>query len=227
VLRSIGLASLFLLLLACSRSAPPEPSADEIRQQTAEAMGRLSSFRFKLDVLNGAMPLGGGLDATSVEGAVAAPDRLRLLVKARMGNLAFELQTVSVGGRQYLTNPLSGQWQDATGTLRLPLLLDRERGIAAVVRQADRLEKRGRATQDGVDAYQLAGPVPAEALARLVGGVTPAAGTVQCDLWIGASDFRLRRARLVGPVADGEPPNLERVLTLSDFDAQVQIDPPL
>ncbi|HEV8638421.1 MAG TPA: LppX_LprAFG lipoprotein [Chloroflexota bacterium] len=226
MLRSIALASLLLVLLACGRSTPPEPTAEEIRQRSADAMARLASFRFKLDVLNGAMPLGGGLAATSVEGAVVAPDRLRMLVKARMGNLALELQTVAVGDRQYLTNPLSGQWQDATGTLLLPSLLDPERGVEPLLRRAERLEKRGRANQDGVDAYHLAGPVPAEALARVVGGAAPASGSVESELWIGAADFRLRRARLVGAVVADEPPNLERVLTLSDFDAQIQIEPP-
>jgi hypothetical protein len=149
-----------------------------------------------------------------------------MLVRARMGNMAFELQTIAVGDRQYLTNPLSGQWQDATGTLLLPSLLDPERGLAALVRRAERLEKRGRASQDGVDAYHLAGPLPAEALARLVGVASPASGSVESELWFGAADFRLRRARLVGPVVADEPPNLERVLTLSDFDAPLQIDPP-
>ncbi|HEY3082077.1 MAG TPA: LppX_LprAFG lipoprotein [Chloroflexota bacterium] len=217
---------LLLLLLACGQSGPAEPTGEEIRQRSADAIARLTSFRFTLDVLNGAMPLGAGLTATSVEGAVVAPDRLRMLVRARMGNMPLELQTVAVGERQYLNNPLSGQWQDATGALLLPSLLDPERGLAALVRRAERLEKRGRASQDGVDSYHLAGPIPAEALARLVGAASPAPGAVQSDLWIDAADFRLRRARLVGPIVADEPPNLERVLTLSDFDAAIQIEPP-
>ena len=224
-LGTIALA-IALLLLACTAAPAVEPTADELRTRSAAAVAQLKSFRFTLEVLNGTMPLGGGLAATSVEGQVAAPDRLQMTVKARAANMALELRVVGIGERQFLTNPLTSQWQDATGTLALPRLLDPERGLAATIGQATALEKRGRQSQGGVDTFHLAGPVPAADLARLVGAAQPAAGTVQTELWIGAADHRPRRARLVGAIVPEEPATLERVLTLSDFDAAVQTEAP-
>lgn len=223
---AVRLTAIAILLLACSAPTPVDPPVAEIRTRSADAMAQLKSFHFTLEVLNGTMPLGGGLAATSVDGTVAAPDRLQMTVKARAANMPVELRVVGIGDRQYLTNPLTSQWQDATGTLALPRLLDPERGIAATLRQATALEKRGRASQGGVDMFHLAGPVPAEHLARTVGAGQPAGGSVQTELWVGAADYRLRRARLVGAIVADESPTLERVLTLSDFDAPTQIEAP-
>lgn len=218
--------TILVLCMACTATPAVEPSADEIRARSADAMAQLSSFHFTLDLLNGTMPLAGGLAATSVDGSVVAPDRLLVTVKARAANMAVELRAIGIGARQYMTNPLTGQWQDATGSLLLPSLLDPTSGLPAILRQATGLEKRGRQSQAGVDAFHLAGPVPAEQLARLVGAAQPAAGSVQTELWIGVSDYRLRRARLVGPIVVDDPPGLERILTFSDFDATTRIDPP-
>jgi hypothetical protein len=215
-----------LLLLACTAAPVPEPTAAELRTRSADAMAQLQSFRFTLEVLNGTMPLGGGLAATSIDGAVAAPDRLRMTVKARAANMPLELQVVGVAERQLMTNPLTGQWQDATGALTLPRLLEPERGLASTLRGATGLETRGRQSQSGVEAFHLAGAVPAEQLARLVGAAQPAPGVVQTELWIATADYRLRRARLVGAIVADEPASLERILTLSDFDVPVQIEAP-
>ena len=220
------LALLALLLLACTAAPAAEPTAEELRTRSADAMARLSGFSFKLEVLNGAMPLGGGLAATSIDGAVAAPDRMQMTVKARAANMPLELRVVGIGERQYMTNPLTGQWQDAAGALALPRLLDPEQGLASTLRGATALEKRGRQSQGGVDSFHLAGPVPAEQLARLVGAAQPAPGAVQTELWVAAADYRLHRVRLVGAIVVDEPPGLERVLTLSDFDAPPRIEAP-
>jgi hypothetical protein len=226
VARLVVLVLAGLLALACTAAPPAEPTAQEVRTRAADATTQLKSFRFTLEVLGGTMPLGVGLGATSVDGAVAAPDRLHMTVKARAANMAVEMRVVGIGDRQFLTNPLTGQWQDATGTLSLPRLLDPERGLAATIRSAAGLEKRGRQSQGGVDTFHLAGPVPAAALAQLVGAAQPASGDVQTELWVGVGDYRPRRARLVGPIVAGEAAGLERVLTLSELDAAVQIEAP-
>lgn len=215
-----------MLLAACAPSPAAEPSADEIRSSAASAMAEVRSFRFTLEVLNGTMPLGAGLDATSIEGAAVGPDRLALTVRARAASMPVEMRVVGVGSRQLVTSPLTGAWQDASGSLTLPRLLDADVGIAGVLRHADGLERRGRATKDGIDAYQLGGAIRADALARLVGSDRPATSPVQAELWIGAQDRRLRRAKLVGAVVAGETASLERVFTLSGFDEAIQIEAP-
>jgi len=221
------LLALAVVSVACSAAPAVEPTGEELRSRSADAMAQLRTVHVALDVLNGTMPLGGGLAATSIDGAIAAPDRLQMTVKARAANMPVELRVVGVGERHYMTNPLTNQWQDATGALALPRLLDPSGGLAATLRQATTLEKSGRASQGGIDSFQMAGAVPAEQLARLVGSTQPAAGAVQTELWIAAADYRLHRVRLVGAIVAGEPPALERVLTLSQFDAAVQIDAPL
>src|SRR5439155_18913743 len=124
-------------------------------------------------------------------------------------------------------NPLTGQWQDASGTLVMPPLLDRQRGLPNALGRVEGAEKKGHESTDGVDTYRLSGRIPAAVLASLVGSAQAAAAPVAVELWIGSSDDRLRRARLVGAILPDESAQLERTLALSAFDAAPAIEAPL
>jgi hypothetical protein len=49
---------------------------------------------------------------------------------------------------------------------------------------------------------------------------------VPFTIWVGKQDFRLRRVRLEGPVAENEPASIVRTLEMSKFDEAVTITSP-
>ena len=51
--------------------------------------------------------------------------------------------------------------------------------------------------------------------------------TVGIETWIDVNDSRIRQVYLQGPIAPGEPENIVRKITLSDFDEEITIEPPL
>ncbi|MBI3977878.1 MAG: LppX_LprAFG lipoprotein [Chloroflexi bacterium] len=189
-------------------------------------MEKLRSFHFRLEVANGVMPLGAGFVATSVEGDAAAPDRLKMTVKARLANTPVELQVIAIGSRRYLTNPLTRRWQDVSGNLVTPALLDPERGIGGVLRRLENPERLGRESLEGVETWRLRGAVPAAVLVGMVGGQAAGAEPIGLEVWVGAGDWLVRQVKLAGAVTQGEAPQMERTLKLSSFNQSVSIDAP-
>lgn len=224
------LAGLCMMLLVVGCDAPPpteELTADQILERSADEMSEVQSLRFRLEVVNGTMPLGQGIAVSRIEGDAVAPDRLQMDVRARMGNQPVELKSVVLGPRQYLTNPLNQQWQEVTGSLSAPSILDPERGLGAALRRVDGAQRLGRESVDGADSYHLRGTLPAEVLASLVGSAESVDGPVDVELWVDSREFLLRRAKLVGAIVPGESEFLERELYLSGFNQPSTIEAPI
>lgn len=53
-----------------------------------------------------------GLEFVSAEGDYAAPDSSRGILTMKASGLTVELATVSIGDRTWLTNPLTGAWEE-------------------------------------------------------------------------------------------------------------------
>jgi hypothetical protein len=221
--------ALLLVLSGCNLVGRPgnDPPAAEIVRRSIESISSATSVHFKLTALNGAMPLAPGFSATSIEGDAASPDRMQALVKARFGTVPVELRVVALGGRQFLTNPLTNQWQDVSGQLVVPSLLGRDRGIGALLSQIQRPELIGREQLGGVETFRVKGTLMAAPLADLVGGMLAAEGAVPIEIWVGAPDFRPRQMAVTGAILRDEPAELERRLELSGYDRAVSIEAPL
>ena len=204
----------------------PVVSAREVLARSASAMDDLTSAHFRFIVSNGTMALGPGLEATSFEGDAAAPDRLNVLIRARLSGTPVELRLIAIGDRQYLTNPLSRQWQDVSGSLNTPALLDSRRGIGLILRSIEEADFATPPVPLGGSPFHIRGTIRANAIASLVGGGDPASGVVSAELRITQGDYRLRSARLVGAISQGEAASLERLLELSEFNRPVTIEPP-
>jgi hypothetical protein len=225
----LGLLGIVLLALAGCESAPParEPTAAEILLRSADQMAQARSFHFQLEVPNGTMVLGPNLAANSVDGDVSAPDRFKAAVKARFSTTPVEIQVVAIGAKQYVTNPLNRQWQEVSGSLVIPALLDPGRGVGTVLRRVERPERLGKESVDGLETYHLRGNIPADVLAALIGSREAASEPVIAEFWIDTKEFRLRQVKLVGAITAGESTRVERIFRLTDFDKPVAIEAPI
>src|SRR5690606_26494633 len=115
--------ALAMLLVAggCEREEPaPEVVAEELTpqerlQNVVNAWNATQSFHFTLALENRTINLdeAGLLSYSNVQGDVVAPDRLQAqtMVRTPVGNT--EVAFIAVGDRQWLTNPLTRQWETA------------------------------------------------------------------------------------------------------------------
>lgn len=211
--------------LACSRPQSTELTPAQIMQKSSSALGTVTSVHFTLASTNGKMAVGSGLAVQSIEGDVVKPDRLKANATGSFGSVTVDVGMIQVGTHQYITNPITKRWQEVPGAQPAPNLLDPRRGAPAILQQATQLKKLGNETIQGTDCYHLTGKIAAAPIAGLL-GTTATTDTLDGDVWIGTKDFLVRQISLTGPITTGEPPKIQRVLSLSRFNEAMTIDAP-
>jgi hypothetical protein len=225
---------LIAIATACGSSTAVEPAptpaptptpvnVEALIQQSGEAMAGLKTFRFFLSHPSGGTPLDllPGLDIQEVEGAVINPDGLEARFAGALGALYVESNLISLADKSYLTNPLTGKWELIPQEISPLAFFNPRDGIASMMTQVRDVTL----TSESADEYQVAGLIPAEALAPLL-GKTLSGVLVSVELTIDRPSHHLREARFEGRVTSGEPDGTIRIITLSGFDEPLSIEPP-
>ncbi len=192
---------------------------------TAVKTAAVKSFRFTLDV-KGVPPSSIGLSLSHADGSVIVPDRLDAKIAATFARIPIASELVIVSGADYLKDPLTGRWRTLDIKTNPVAFFDPHRGVLRVVQGARELELAGKEKVGGAESYHLTGKVKARDASRLLAVKTTSERLVELDLWVGVKDEFLRRVRVSGPVAAGEPANASRTIELSDFGASFQIEAP-
>ena len=230
----LAIAAVFLATLAgcggrspapTSTPAAPSITAQEVVLRSAESMKGVRAFRFRLSHSAGSTVLSSGISLDSAEGAAAAPDRLQVTADASFGRSFVKLSAIVIGDEAWVTNPLTGGWLKAPPGGSPFSTFDPGQLVAGILAGVTEV----RFTQDRAPAggrYRVSGKAGATILEPLVGEVD-SARTVEFDLQIDASTFRLARAEIRGAVSEAEDPTTARVVDLFDFDAGIEIKPPI
>ena len=217
-------AAFTLLAAAGCGGAGEKTSAETLVRGSADATGALKSFHFTLDVQN--VPRSGaGLQLTSAEGDVVVPDRAQADIGGTFAGVPITTQVVAIGEKVWLKNPLSGEWQSIDVNTTPIALLDPSKGVLAVMEGISEPTDEGTEEIDGVTLRKVSGTASAVDVAPLV-AVSPSDREVPVMLWIGEEDSLLHRIEVSGPVAEGEPDDVVRVVEISRFDEPVTIEAP-
>ena len=222
------LAPMLVLLIVVAGLAgcgePEKLPPDKIIERAVPAIQAANSFHFKLETgkLSKAPP---GLFISRVDGDVVKPDKLMGDMGAMYSGLPINVKVVVDGKSQYMTDPVSGQWTAMSADFNVAEFFDPSKGIADILAGMKGIAADGTENVAGADSYRLKGTVPAAALKSLSAEVT-ATGDLATTLWIGAGDFLLRRVQLQGPILEGEPSDITRTITLSEYNKAVKIETP-
>ena len=202
---------------------PTPVNVEALIRRSGEAMAGLKTFRFFLSHPSGGTPLDllPGLAIQEAEGAVINPDGLEARFSGALGALYVESNLITVADNSYLTNPLTGKWEAIPQEISPLAFFNPRDGIASMMSQVREVTL----TSDNADEYRVAGRIPAEALAPLL-GKTLSGVSVSVELIIDRRSHHLREARFEGRVTSGEPDGTIRVITLSGFDEPLSIEPP-
>jgi hypothetical protein len=161
-----------------------------------------------------------GLQFDSAVGRYAAPDSAEAVLLMRAGDIAVEMGTISLDERTWLTNPVTGRWEELTpGTGFNPaVLFDPALGWAALL--GDLSDVSFVATEDG--GHHLAATAPAVRVETLTADLV-VGQSVPMDLWLDAATGHIVRLEFTTVGDDGSS---DWVITLSGFGESVQIEPP-
>jgi hypothetical protein len=216
---------LVLGVAACGGNDEPDgPTPQSIVTRATARTGEQKSFHFKLNVEN--PPAGSsGLSLTFADGDLIVPDRLKANVAGTFAGIPLTSKIVFAGSRQFLENPLTGRWQSFSTETSPIAFFSPAKGVLTAIRGVRDLELDGTRTVDGVETYHLTGTVEARELSGFLGN-PPSDREVAAELDVGKDDFLLRRLRLVGPIADGEPDDVVRTVDVSRYGQRVTIEAP-
>lgn len=222
-LSGIGVVLAALSLTACGGGGG-KVSAVKLVTESADRTVLVKRFHVTIDIEN--VPRStSGLQLTSAEGDVVAPDRFRAQVSGTFAGIALTTQLVSVGGKLWIKNPLTGSWQKVDVGTTPGFLLDPQKGVLGVMLGVTGLESDGSEDIGDVPTLRVRGKADVTKVAPLV-AVSAGEGSVEVTLWIGKDDKLLRRIRVVGAVAKGEPGEATRVVEISRFGEKVSITAP-
>ncbi len=210
-------------LAACG--GPDNLPPDQIIGKAVPAINAANSFHFTLETskIQKAPP---GIFITGVDGDVLKPDKLSGSVSATYSGIPVKINVLVDGQSQYWTDPASGRWGPMPSELNMAEFFDPSKGMADILGNIKGLASDGTEKIDGTDTYRLKGSVPTQALKSLSAEVT-ATGDLSTTVWIGASDFLLRKVQLQGPVLSDEPADIARTISIKDYNKEVTIETPV
>lgn len=182
-------------------------------------MMEVESASFEM-VREGAPVTIAGFEFDSAVGRYAAPSSAEAVLQVRASDIAVQMGTISIGARTWLTNPLTNRWEElATGTGFNPAtLFDPDTGWVTLL--TDLTDSAFVATEGG--AHHLTGTLPPARVETLTAGFAQDQSAA-IDLWLDEDSARITRLEMS---TTGEAGVSDWVITLSDYDQPVDIQPP-
>lgn len=212
--------ALVWLAAACGGGPAGAPADLAVLLARAQAaMGAVETASFEMSRA-GAPVIIEGLEFTSAVGQYAAPSSAQAVLQMRAGDITIQMGTISVAERTWLTNPLTGRWEElAPGTGFNPaVLFDAAAGWVALL--TDLQEPSYVGAESGLDHLQ--GSIPPARVEVLTAGFATGQ-SVALDLWLDQVTGHIRRLELS---TTGEAGVSDWTITLSGYGKPVQIDPP-
>lgn len=227
-------AALLLLLGSCGEAEEATPDAQEIIATASQKMADLEGFRFTISMAG--LPVYLDSDETlalkTAEGFFATPDRAIGTVSIQAPGLVTEVDIISIGSEQWLTNILTGQWMalPTDWGFNPATLFDTTDGFVAIL-TADLTDPVVSGTEkidDGPDKklYRLEGQLDGERLSALtLGLIDPEPSDV--TLWVDPETFTIARVTVLNPAGGDEDSASIWQLDFNSFGDIVSIEPPL
>src|SRR5260370_961404 len=163
-----GLLALICMLAACGGDAFATPTAQQLISNAQTAIKKVKSYHFNLAVDNPATT--GMLVIKSADGDVLVPDKLQAKASVLiLGNVA-EIQLITIGGKQYITDPITGSWILTSGLIDPRALSDPQTGMSSILSNVQNPGPPTDSTVDGTPCWSVNGQLAAKYLTGIVGG---------------------------------------------------------
>ncbi len=212
---------------ACGSSSTGDtlpPDTGVILDAAVEAMGRVDTVAFTMERSGVPVEIQ-DLEFVGAEGRYAAPESADALLSMKAGDLTVQLGTIAVGERVWLTNPLTGAWEELElGTGFNPaIVFDPRRGwVPLLSEDLSRPALVGTERVDGVESYHLTATIAARRIEALTAGLVPPQD-VDAELWFDVAGGRIVAVEFTTAVPEGDT---HWRIGLTDYGDPVEITPP-
>ena len=217
-----------LLLLAVSGcgNTTSIPDAHQLISKAQTAIKVVTAYHFKLATDHPGT--GATLTIVQAEGDIAVPDKLKANATALILGSNAQVQIITIGNQQYITDPITQQWHSTTRLIDPRTLSDPQTGVAAILGhiQNPTTSSDTNVTVNGTACWNVNGKLDPTYLSGITGGGAPAGTMDSVSTCIGKSDNLPYLIRITGIAAAGDTTATVRTFTLSKFNENISITPP-
>ncbi len=229
IMAGISSFCLLLMLSACSAfggtSTTTIPSAQDLLHNAQLAIAKVSAYHFNLVAQNPGTA--GLLTITSADGDIVVPDKLKADAKALVFNNTVAVKIVAIGSKQYVTDPITGQWTTTTGLIDPRTLADPQSGVAAIIGHIQNPSTPKDSSSDGTPCWSIDGTLDTKYLSGITGVNSTGGKTVAITTCIGKADNLPYLIRINGVAAQGDTDKTTRTFKLSKFNEHITINAPI
>ena len=218
---------------APTSTPPPDPAA--LLTDTAGNLRQARSFNFVVEHESGSIYVSSvQAKATAAKGGWNAEQGAQMTVDAYFvsgpdappaDGTYVELRMAVTPDSYFLTDPLSGHWTKRPfSSISIPIT-ELNNIIAAAADSIENPVLAGKEEIDGKSAYKITGDAPATVMDWLL--LFPVEGQrVDVEIWTDTEEKILRQVRIMGPIGEFDDADTVRKVTVSDYNAPVEIEIP-
>jgi len=221
------------LTFACSQSDSSETTPEtetvvlteaEVISKSGGVMETLKSFHFSMTHEVGVTEFLPGLDVEETSGDVQPPDLLSAEFIGMFGAFPVRSMLVAIGKDNYLTNPLTGVWEQIEPTVNLGGFFNTDEGMASLLEKMTEPQFMVDPSLDSPN-YQISGKLQSTLLDKLLGD-TLEDETVAVEATINKETFHLTVIKFIGKAKVTDIDGTIRLVTMSKFNVPVEIEVP-
>jgi hypothetical protein len=159
-------------------------------------------------------------------GDVVMPDKIKAQASVILSGQNVQVNLISVGSTQVITDPLTGQWRVIKGVLDPRSLTNPDTGIISLLGKVQNMGQPVADTVNTTPCWRVNGQLDAKYLAFLTGNGIPAGTILQTTAYVGQSDALPYRISVVGMAALGDTVQTTRTFDLSNYNENITITMP-
>lgn len=211
---------------AAASALGPSPTAQQLLATVQKNFRAVTSFHVTMKTSD----LGAGnssqIEIRDADGDVAMPDKIRAQASVLLSGQVVTVNLISVGGHQFITDPISGQWRVVTGLLDPRTLTNPDTGLISLTSKVQNPTPPVSDTVNGTACWRVNGNLPASDLAFFTGGGVAAGTLLKISICAGTSDGLPYELSVVGLAAAGDTAQTTRTFFLSKYNETLSIVAP-
>jgi|TARA_B100001971_G_C18257218_1_gene583214 hypothetical protein len=211
-----------LFVLGCSKSYLQESgkTPSEIVQMAQLAVGDVQNFTFELEHKKGYIDLGNGLNLIDAHGYTSQND-FEILTESTLGRSLIKSDAVVIGGRTWITNPITGKWSeippdDSPINFLNPTIL-----IKNILANLSDIQL----IREDESVYEVSAETYSDSFESLVGSVKTGK-KVKIEMKINKLSNYLEQVNINGQIQLNDEDDFERVIYFSKYNQSKILTPP-
>ena len=223
----LAFLTIAVVTIACSGmgiNTEPELGPSDILLNVASNIETLEATKFALSHSEGGTELLPGILLTDVQGLIQFPNRAEFTVSATLGNMLMETTVIIVEDSAYMTDFLSGQWQEVPSDMLPIRILNLKEMLLAIVSSLGDVTF-SESMPDDNDFFYIDGTNSSDIINTFIVGTDPG-NDISIGLVIDKGTNMIYEITISGRLIPSDTSNMLRKLTLSDAPAAANISAP-